>query len=64
MDLEAVPQKQINELEHLVKDLLIAMRKAKLQREPLAESLRLLEQQLGDLRRKRYDEENSKYSLY
>jgi len=64
MDLEAVPQKQIDELEHLVKNLLIAMRKAKLHREPLAESLRLFDQQLGDLRRKRYDEANSEYSHY
>jgi hypothetical protein len=58
MDLEPVSQKQVNELERLVKELLVAMRKARLQSEPLAENLRLFEQELGDLRRKRFDEAN------
>jgi hypothetical protein len=64
MDLETVSQKQANELEHLVKELLIAMRKARLQREPLAENLRLFEQELGDIRRKRFDEANPEYLIY
>lgn len=58
MDLETVSQKQVNELERLVKELLVVMRKAKLHGEPLAENLRLFEQELGDMRRKRFDEAN------
>ena len=64
MDLETVSQKQANELEHLVKELLIAMRKAGLQTEPLVENLRLFEQELGDIRRKRFDEANPEYLTY
>jgi hypothetical protein len=64
MDLETVSQKHVNELEQLVKELLITMRKARLHTEPLAENLRLFEQQLGDIRRKRFDEANPEYLVY
>ncbi len=58
MDLDTVSTKHINELENLVKDLLTAMRKAKLQKDPLGEQLRQFEQELGDVRRQRFDAAN------
>ena len=64
MNFENVTQKQMNELELLVRDLLAAMRKAKLQNEPLEESLRLFEQELEDVRRKRFDKANPEYHTY
>ncbi|HEX3052392.1 MAG TPA: hypothetical protein VHP83_17155 [Aggregatilineaceae bacterium] len=64
MDLDTVSTKHINELENLVKDLLAAMRKAKLQKDPLGEHLRLFEQELGDVRRQRFDAANPDYEPY
>ena len=40
------------------------MRKAKIQNEPLSEQLRLLEQELGKIRRERFDATNSEYNSY
>jgi hypothetical protein len=40
------------------------MRKAKLQNEPLVETLRLFEFELGELRRTRFDDANPKYQTY
>ena len=64
MNLENLSRKQLNELEHHVSELLNAMRKAKLQNEPLMESLKLLEHQLGETRRERFDAANSEYHTY
>jgi hypothetical protein len=64
MDLENVSQKHLNELELSLRELLILMRKAKLHNEPLAESLHLLELEIGNIRRSRFDEANSKYNGY
>jgi hypothetical protein len=64
MNLETISQKQLNELEHCVRALLDTMRKAKIQNDPLAESLRSLEQELGEARRERFDSVNSEYQSY
>ncbi|MBZ0304084.1 MAG: hypothetical protein K8J31_30385 [Anaerolineae bacterium] len=64
MNLESISRKQLNELEHCVRELLVTMRKAKLQNDPLAESLQALEQQLGEARRERFDEANPEYHTY
>ena len=64
MNFENVPQKHMNELELLVRELLAVMRKAKLQNEPLENSLRLFEQELEEARRKRFDTANSEYHTY
>ena len=64
MNLENLSRKQLNELEHHVSELLNTMRKAKLQNEPLMESLKLLEHQLGETRRERFDATNSEYQAY
>lgn len=64
MNFENVPQKHMSEMELLVRELLAVMRKAKLQNEPLENSLRLFEQELEDARRKRFDTANSEYHTY
>lgn len=64
MNVEAVSQKQLNELERLTRELLEAMRKAKLQNEPITESLRTLERELGELRRTRFDASYPQYQGY
>jgi hypothetical protein len=64
MDLETISQKQVIELEHLVTELLAAIRKARLQNESLTEELRLFEQELGDARRKRFDEANPEFTTH
>lgn len=64
MNLETISQKQLNELEHCVRELLITMRKAKLQNGPLFEPLKLFEYELGETRRERFDAANSEYQAY
>jgi hypothetical protein len=64
MNLEAVSQKHLSELELQVAQLLAVMRKAKLHNEPLAESLKTLERELGEIRRLRFDAANPKYRDY
>lgn len=64
MNLEDVSPKHMNELEHQIRELLAVMRKAKLQNEPLAETLRNLEMELGKARRERFDAANPEYHTY
>lgn len=64
VSLEHISPKHLNDLERSVQDLLATMRKAKLRDEPLQESLRLLEQKLGEARRERFDEANPEYQGY
>jgi hypothetical protein len=45
-------------------NLLTALRKAKLHNEPVAESLRQLEIELGQMRRSRFDNANPEYHAY
>jgi hypothetical protein len=64
MNIDSVSQKDLNELERLVRELLAAMRKAKLQNEPLAEALQHFENTLGTTRRERFDTLNPDYRGY
>ena len=64
MNLENISPKHLNELERSIQALLATMRKAKLKDEPLQESLKLLEQKLGDIRRERFDEVDPGYLGY
>ncbi len=64
MNLETLSQKHLNELEHRVSELLATLRKAKIHDDPLVESLKLLEQEIGQLRRERFDSKNSQYHTY
>jgi len=54
----------LRQLERCVTELLLAMRKAKLQNEALFESLKELEHKLGEIRRERFDAVNSDYGSY
>lgn len=62
--IEALSQKQLSELETQVINLLVTLRKAKLTNQPIALMLKELEQELGDIRRERYDAANSDYAGY
>lgn len=64
MNIESVSQKHLNEIEFRVRELLLAMRKAKLEHNTLGEDLRLFEQEISTLRRERYDATNSEYHTY
>ena len=64
MNLDNIPQKHLTELERLAREIQIALRRANLHNEPLNESLRLFEQELGEARRKRFDETNPEYRGY
>lgn len=64
MDLEAVSQKHLNELEVRITELLLLMKKAKVQNEPMIAMLRQFETELGQARRDRYDGITKEYSGY
>lgn len=64
MNLETISQKQLNELEHCVRELLSTMRKLKVVDEPLVESLKVFEQKLAEARRERFDAANPDYKGY
>lgn len=64
MDLDSLTPKHSNELEQMITQLLKTMRSAKLQNMPVYAALQELEQQLGEARRNRYDQNNSKYIGY
>lgn len=64
MDFSSLSNKQCNDLEQQITELLKTMRRAKLQQYPLYASLQELEQALCETRRNRYDKNNSKYAGY
>lgn len=64
MELGHISPKNCNDLEQTITHLLKTMRNAKLQNTSLYLELQALEQALGDLRRSRYDESNSKFVGY
>lgn len=64
MDFETLSTKHCNELEQTITQLLKTMRNAKLQHLPLYTELQEMEKTLGDLRRNRYDQNNSKFVGY
>ena len=64
MELDALSDKNLNELERLSRDLLAAMRKAKLSDSTLVNLLSTLERQAGEIRRARFDADDSQYNGY
>lgn len=64
MDLESVSQKHLNELEVRVTELLLLLKKAKIQDENIIAALRQLETELGQARRDRFDGVTKEYSGY
>ena len=64
MDLESISPKHLSEIERLTRELLVVMRKANLQNEPIAKSLYTLEVEIGEVRRARFDAANPEYTGY
>lgn len=64
MDLEMVSDKHLHELERLARELLEALRKAKLKEQPLLDALNQLELETGKARRARFDLANSEHRGY
>ena len=64
MNLETVSDKHLHELERLAGELLAVIRQAKLLDEPVAEAVRTLQQQAGEVRRSRFDATNRDYLGY
>lgn len=64
MNLDTISPKHCNELEQMITQILKTMRSAKMQNLPVYLELQKLEQALGELRRSRYDENNSKFVGY
>lgn len=61
MNVEHITPKHVNELEQLVRQLLVGMRKAKFHDDVLVEALRQLEAELGKARRAQFDTNNREY---
>ena len=64
MNLENLSRKQLNDLELQSRQLIETMRKARLQDDPLFESLDMLTQKLERMRHEQFDEANSEYHTY
>jgi hypothetical protein len=64
MDFEGVNNKQLQDIERLAKELLEAMRKAKLGEEPIYKDLVQLIEQAGGVRRARFDDTDTGYKGY
>ena len=64
MNLETISRKQLNALEQQVRQLLLTIRSAKLQNDPLVEALKALAHELEQARCKRFDAVNSEYHTY
>lgn len=64
MNFDSVNNKQLQEIERLAKELLVAMRKAHMGDEPLCKELARLAEQAGGVRVSRYDEADNGYKGY
>lgn len=64
MQLEAVSDKQLHEMERLVNELLVLMKKAKLADDPLYANLQAVKEATEKLRRERFDEDFPRYKGY
>lgn len=64
MNLDHVPPKYLNDIEHLLHELQATMRKANLHNEPLAQALQDFESEVGEERRARFDAANPEYTGY
>jgi hypothetical protein len=61
---QSLSQKQLSELETQAINLLVTLRKAKMNNHPVALLLKELEQELGEVRRERFDAVNSDFAGY
>jgi hypothetical protein len=64
MNLENISQKHRNDLEQQTRQLLVTIRRAKLENTALIEALEALELKLEQDRREMFDASNSEYQSY
>lgn len=64
MNLDNISQKHLNDVELRIKELLVAMRKAKMQDAAILEPLKRFEHEIEEARRARFDMLNSEYKSY
>ena len=64
METHQLSTKHFNELEQQITQLLKMMRKAKLSYLPIYADLQALENELGEVRRQRFDNSNTEYEGY
>jgi hypothetical protein len=64
MNLETVSQKNLNVLEQQVGQLMVTIRKTKLDNAPLIEALQKLDIELQNFRRERFDVTDSEFGSY
>lgn len=64
MNLDNVTDKHLHEIERLVGELLAVMRQAKLQTEPITESLNQMKSEVEVVRRARFDLADREYHGY
>ena len=64
MSLDTISRKKLNELEQQIRQLLVTIRSAKLQNEPLVELLQAQARELEKIRHEQFDEVNTEYHTY
>jgi hypothetical protein len=64
MNLDALSNKQLNELERMANELRVMLKRAKLQDETLTKSLYALEDEARKTRCQRFDEANPQFRGY
>jgi regulator of replication initiation timing len=64
MSLETISRKKLNELEQQIRQLLVTIKSAKLQNEPLVELLQAQALELEKIRHEQFDEANTEYHTY
>jgi hypothetical protein len=64
MNLETISRKQLNDLEQQVRQLLITIKRAKLENNLLVENLQQLGHELEQVRCRRFDAVNSEYHTH
>ena len=64
MNLDTISDKDLQQLERLLGEILVIISQAKLQNEPEADTLRRLHVQMGDIRCARFDAVTSGYIGY
>ena len=64
MNLENISQKQRNDLETQVGQLMVTLRRTKLENAPLLEALQQADQELQQYRRERFDVTDSEFGSY
>ena len=64
MNFEAISHKQLSDLEQQTNQLLLTIRRSKLENAPLVAALEELASELEQDRQQRFDRANSEYSAY